>query len=291
MLAVTPRRLPSWLRRSLPEISTNQTQAVLAKYDLNTVCESALCPNRTECYAHSTATFMILGDVCTRRCGFCAVATGKAETVMSDEPERVAWAAQELGLSYVVITSVARDDLRDEGAWQFAETIRKVRNLLPESEIEVLTPDFHARRDCLEVVVAAGPDVFNHNLETVARLQKNVRVQASYERSLSVLEKVKELDHGMTTKSGLMLGLGESYEEVLQAARDLRSVGCDILTLGQYLCPSPEHLAVVDYKSPEYFNDLAGTLRPMGFRHVFAGPYVRSSYHAREVFHEKQNEA
>ncbi len=280
------KRLPDWLRRKLPDTSAVRTHTALAENKLNTVCESALCPNRSECYARKTATFMILGDVCTRACGFCAIKTGRGLAVEQDEPQRVARAARELGLKYVVVTSVARDDLADEGAEHFAQTIRAIRLEIPDAQIEVLTPDFHARRELIEVVVKARPEVFNHNLETVARLQKQVRPQARYERSLEVLKLVKELDASISTKSGLMLGLGEEESEVLQAAHELRLAGCDILTLGQYLPPSKDHLMLVDYKTPEYFDQLAGKAKAMGFREVFAGPYVRSSYHAGEVFHK-----
>lgn len=282
------KRLPEWLRRKLPDTSALLTHKTLGENKLNTVCESALCPNRSECYARKTATFMILGDVCTRACGFCAIKTGKGLTVESDEPARVARAARDLGLKYVVVTSVARDDLADEGAEHFAQTIRAIRQEIPDVQIEVLTPDFHARRELIQVVVDAKPEVFNHNLETVARLQKQVRPQARYERSLEVLRLVKSLNPGVSTKSGLMLGLGEEEAEVLQAARDLRNAGCDILTLGQYLPPSDAHLGLVDYKTPAFFDELASKTKDMGFREVFAGPYVRSSYHAGEVFHRAE---
>jgi len=283
LVEVARKRLPSWLRRQLPQ-TAERTHEILSRYRLNTVCESALCPNRTECYARNTATFMILGDVCTRRCGFCAIQSGKPLLVEPDEPQRVAEAASELGLEYVVITSVARDEMEDEGAGHFAETIRAVKTKIPSAEVEVLTPDFHARREWIAKIVAARPTVFNHNLETVERLQKNVRPQASYDRSLKVIEIIKNLDPEMTTKSGLMLGLGETREEVLEAARDLRAAGCDILTLGQYLAPGEDHLKVADYFSPEDFKKLADEIKPLGFREVFAGPYVRSSYHAGETF-------
>lgn len=276
-------RFPKWLRRQLP-LSAERTHRILAQYRLNTVCESALCPNRTECYARNTATFMILGDVCTRRCGFCAIQRGKPLEVEADEPQRVAEAAHALGLEYVVITSVARDEMEDEGAGHFARTIQAVQLKIPGVQIEVLTPDFHARRELIAQVAAAEPTVFNHNLETVERLQKAVRPQASYARSLAVLALIKEINPDMTTKSGLMLGLGEAREEVLQAARDLRAAGCNILTLGQYLSPGAGHLEVQHYFSPEDFQKLADEIRPLGFREVFSGPYVRSSYHAGETY-------
>lgn len=290
MTQTTIKRLPSWLRRNLPAPSANPTHEVLNRFRLNTVCESALCPNRTECYSRSTATFMILGDVCTRRCGFCAIETGKGLPLMPDEPERVAAAAKAMNLKYVVVTSVARDDLPDEGANHFVRTIAALRSEIAGVNIEVLTPDFHAREELIALIVAAKPDVFNHNLETVARLQKQVRPQAAYERSLEVIRTIKRCSPAMTTKSGLMLGLGEAEEEVIQAARDLRQAGCDILTLGQYLPPSKEHLPVVEYKTPECFEALARQIKPMGFQEVFSGAYVRSSYHAGELFiHSKSS--
>jgi lipoic acid synthetase len=227
---------------------------------------------------------MILGNTCTRACGFCNIAAGRPEIVQEDEPERVAFAAKELGLHYVVVTSVARDDLKDEGSGHFVRTIRALRENIPGVQIEVLTPDFHAREELIGQVVEARPDVYNHNLETVERLQRKVRPQAAYERTLAVLETVKRLDPAMTTKSGIMLGLGETKEEVLEAAAALRQTGCDILTLGQYLAPTQDHLEVVEYISPESFEAIRVKAQALGFREVFAGPYVRSSYHAGEVF-------
>jgi len=279
------KRLPSWLRRQLPVRSAEATHEVLAKHRLNTVCESALCPNRSECYSHRTATFMILGDICTRSCGFCAIKAGKGLQVEIDEPQRVALAAKELGLEYVVVTSVARDDLKDEGAGHFANTILALRREISGVRIEVLTPDFHAREELIQIVAEAEPNVFNHNIETVKRLQKKVRPQASYERSLEVIRAIKRLNPRIYTKSGVMLGMGESIEEVLETARDLQAAGCDILTIGQYLPPTKDqHLELVDYISPETFASLAESIRPMGFKEVYAGPYVRSSYHAGETF-------
>lgn len=283
-----PKRLPPWLRRQLPPVSALRTHEILEQYQLNTVCESALCPNRSECYSHKTATFMILGNTCTRSCGFCAIAAGKPELVQSDEPMRVAKAARDLGLQYVVVTSVARDDLKDEGARHFAATIHALRLLIPDVQIEILTPDFHARRELIEIVAEAKPDVFNHNMETVKRLQKEVRPQAAYERSLSVLRLVKELDENIATKSGIMLGLGETEDEIMETATDLRKVSCDILTVGQYLPPTRDHLKLVEYKTPEFFEATSRRLKALGFQDVFAGPYVRSSYHAGEVFLSSQ---
>lgn len=226
---------------------------------------------------------MILGNRCTRRCGFCAVETGRAEPIDREEPDRVASAAEELGLRYVVVTSVARDDLLDEGAEHFSRCIEALKLRIPGVQVEVLTPDFHARPELVERVCEAGPDVYNHNLETVARLQRRVRPQAGYERSLGVIRWVNRSFPEICTKSGLMLGLGEKEEEVLEASGDLVQAGCEILTLGQYLPPSDTHLELVEFIPPEVFQRLADKIRQMGFREVYAGPYVRSSYHAEET--------
>jgi lipoic acid synthetase len=227
---------------------------------------------------------MILGNVCTRHCGFCAVRTGLGETIRQDEPERVAFAAKELGLRYVVITSVTRDDLTDEGASHYASTVFAVKREIPGSRVEVLTPDFHAKEALIRQVIEAGPEVFNHNLETVERLQRKVRPQADYQCSLKTLEIAKRLGQTRITKSGLMLGLGETVPEILEAGRHLLSVGVSVLTLGQYLQPSAQSLEVQEYATPEKFQDLKRKLMAMGFDKVFAGPYVRSSYHAKETF-------
>lgn len=278
------KRFPAWLRRPIPSGSTYSTHKTLEEFRLNTVCESALCPNRLECYSRRTATFMILGEICTRACGFCAISVGRPVTVEEDEPVRVARAACELGLKHVVVTSVARDDLKDEGADHFYRTILAIREWVPEATVEVLTPDFHAKPELIEHVCDARPDVFNHNLETVERLSLSVRPQARYERSLRVLRHIKSYDPGITTKSGLMLGLGEAPDEALTAFRDLRSVGCDILTLGQYLKPLEGKLEVEEFISPETFTFYEQEAKKMGFKEVYAGPYVRSSYHAGEVY-------
>ena len=277
-------RLPPWFRRPIPFGRFHQTSTILEEYRLNTVCESALCPNRSECWSQKTATFMILGNRCTRRCGFCAIKTALPEPIESEEPERVAEAARALGLQYVVVTSVARDDLMDEGAGQFARTIEALKQRIQDVEVEVLTPDFHARPELIDEVCQAGPAVYNHNLETVSRFQKQVRPQAGYRRSLKVIERVKQTFPQIRTKSGLMLGLGETQEEVLDCARDLCDAGCEILTLGQYLQPSEKHLPVVEYIPVEVFKALADTIRQMGLGEVYAGPYVRSSYHAAEIW-------
>ncbi|MBI4372466.1 MAG: lipoyl synthase [Candidatus Omnitrophica bacterium] len=278
------KRFPDWLRREIPVGSTYQTHGTITEFKLNTVCESALCPNRLECFSRRTATFMILGDICTRKCGFCAIETGRPLTVEEDEPVRVAEAAAKLGLRHVVVTSVARDDLRDEGAGAFHNTICAVRSALPEASIEVLTPDFHAKSHLIEHVCDACPTVFNHNLETVERLTKRVRPQAAYARSLQVLEHIKAYDPSIVTKSGLMLGLGEELDEVTTTFRDLRSVGCEIVTIGQYLKPKEGKLEMEEFVSPEIFALLEAEGRRLGFEEVYTGPYVRSSYHAGEAY-------
>ena len=249
---------------------------------LNTVCEEANCPNIFECWQNRTATFMILGDVCTRACRFCAVTSGKPTWNDPLEPERVARAVEKMRLSHVVITSVARDDLPDGGASAFAQTISRTRDRNPDTRIEVLIPDFGGSESSLDTVLAAEPDILNHNIETVARLQKVVRSRATYERSLQLLERAKAKSPDKLTKSGIMLGVGEEVEEVIQTMRDLRDVGCDILTIGQYLRPSESHLPISRYYTPEEFAKLKEEGQGMGFRHVESGPLVRSSYHAHE---------
>lgn len=278
---------PQWLRK--PNVSFSDTRAVrglLRDSYLNTVCKEARCPNMGECYSSGVATFMILGDGCTRDCGFCAVERIKSREVDNDEPDRVARAAARLGLSHVVITSVTRDDLKDGGAAHFAKTIAAVRDVLPDATMEVLTPDFKGDENAIGVVIEARPDVFNHNVETVPRLYKTVRPSAVYERSLRLLQLVKERGAPIKTKSGIMLGLGESVEEVEEVMRDLRGAGCDILTIGQYLRPSKQRLPVVEYIRPETFDDLARKGREMGFTAVSSSPFTRSSYHAAEVFRQ-----
>lgn len=277
-------RLPDWLRIKLPTSdSFARTRSLLDELKLHTVCESARCPNHWECWSKGTATFMIGGDRCTRACGFCAVTTAKPFALEADEPMRVAEATRRMRLRHVVITAVARDDLADGGAEHFRQTIEAVRSLNPGVVIEVLTPDFLDRDEAIETVLTAKPHIFNHNLETVRRLTPSVRSRATYDRSLSVLGKAKaRRGDSIHTKSGLMLGLGEGEEEVLTALRDLRSVGCDILTLGQYLQPTLRHLPVVEFVPPAEFDKLGQRARAMGFIHVASGPMVRSSYHADE---------
>lgn len=282
---VKPRpRLPEWLRIKLPTSdSFSHTRALLDELKLHTVCESAKCPNHWECWSKGTATFMIAGDRCTRACGFCAVTTAKPLALEADEPSRVAEATRRMRLRHVVITAVARDDLADGGAEHFRQTIEEVRKLNSGIVIEVLVPDFNDRDDGIETVLAANPHIFNHNLETVRRLTPSVRSRATYDRSLSVLHKVKaRRGDSIYTKSGLMLGLGESREELFAAMQDLRQAGCDILTLGQYLQPTLKHLPVVEFISPDKFAEYGEQARGMGFVHVASGPMVRSSYHADE---------
>jgi lipoic acid synthetase len=277
-------RLPEWLRITLPTSdSFARTRGLLDELKLHTVCESAKCPNHWECWSKGTATFMIAGDRCTRACGFCAVSTAKPLALEADEPARVAEATRRMKLKHVVITAVARDDLKDGGAEHFRQTIEKVRELNPGIVIEVLVPDFLDNDLAIENVLAANPHIYNHNLETVRRLTPSVRHRATYDRSLSVLNKVKE-KRGDTiyTKSGVMLGLGETEEELFQALQDLRSSNCDILTLGQYLQPSLKHLPVVEFVTPAKFAEYKARAEEMGFVHVASGPMVRSSYHADE---------
>lgn len=278
------RRLPAWLRRPLPDgpelLSTEQ---LIGDLGLETVCREAKCPNRTECWSRRTATFMILGRLCTRACGFCAVERGRPDLPAADEPIRLAEACARLGLKHVVITSVTRDDLADGGAAHFGECVRAVR-ARTGATIEVLTPDFNGNEEAIAVVLKAQPDVYNHNLETVARLQQRVRRRALYRTSLGVLTFVKRCRPQTVTKSGLMLGLGESIAEVLDAFADLRIAGCDVLTLGQYLQPSPNHLQVERFVSPDEFDELGQLAQSMGFKHVASAPFVRSSYHADEAW-------
>jgi lipoic acid synthetase len=274
-------RRPEWLKVKVPlgERFT-ELKHLMTGQRLHTVCEEAHCPNVAECWNAGTATFMILGDVCTRSCGFCAVTTGKPTVLDLEEPFRVAEAIRAMGVRHAVITSVNRDELPDGGAAVFAETIRQARQVNPSITVEVLIPDFRGVRWALDIVIQARPDILNHNTETVPRLYQKVRPQAKYERSLNVIRWSKEA--GMVTKSGLMLGLGESLEEVLAVMEDLRAAGCDILTLGQYLQPTKEHLPVDRYVHPDEFRALKGKGLVMGYRHVESGPLVRSSYHAAE---------
>lgn len=291
MLAVKaePRRLPAWLRREIPKTNANHfTANLLDELRLETVCDNAKCPNRMECYSQKTATFMILGNVCTRPCGFCAVARGKPPALPeADEPARLAEAARRLGLKHVVITSVTRDDLPDGGAQHYVECIRAVR-AVTDAAVEVLTPDFVNCPAGLDLVIEAAPEVFNHNTETVPRLYRKVRGPKSiYRWTLAMLARIKEVNPNIKTKSGLMLGLGETRDEVLDTLADLRWVDCDFLTLGQYLMPSDNtgdnYLPVTRYIPPAEFDELGRLATAMGFKQVASGPYVRSSYHARDM--------
>ncbi|MGL4419673.1 MAG: lipoyl synthase [Gemmataceae bacterium] len=277
------RRLPDWLKRPLPTGNENFfTHNLLRDLRLETVCENARCPNRPECYSRRTATFMVLGNVCTRPCGFCSVPRGETLELEDDEPARVAEASARLGLKHVVITSVTRDDLPDGGAAHFAACVRAVKERTGAA-VEVLTPDFLGDIAAIDVVMDAGPVVFNHNLETVPRLYRKVRGRADYRRSLDLLQHVKQRDPNMVTKTGLMLGLGETTEELFDVFADVRAVNCDILTLGQYLAPTLKHIPVARFVPPEEFDSIAARARELGFRQVVAGPYVRSSYHADEM--------
>jgi lipoyl synthase len=281
--SVAPKR-PDWLRAPAP-VGDNyrDLKSLVERLRLHTVCESAACPNVGECWNHRTATFMILGNVCTRRCGFCAVGKGAPLAVDYDEPRRVAEAVDALGLRYAVITSVNRDDRKDGGAELFALTIAAIRERTPECKVEILIPDFQGSHAAMDVVLAARPDVLNHNIETVPRLYRQVRLGARFERSLDILLYAKRSAPGIPTKSGMMLGLGETEPEVLDAMRGLRAHEVDILTLGQYLRPSPKHLPILRYLPREEFDRLRRAGLEMGFRHVEAGPLVRSSYHASEA--------
>ena len=280
------REFPSWLKKPWPAQYDMRTHRILEDLKLNTVCQSAECPNLGECWSRGAATFMILGENCTRSCNFCAVKTGRGESLeaLADEPARVAQAVKQLGLRHVVVTSVARDDLPDEGADHFSRVIRTIKNYCgPELVVEVLVPDFHARENCIRTVAEAGPNVFNHNTETIERLHVPVRPQGNYQRSMKVLELAKNLNPAMTTKSGLMVGLGETSDEVRTVLRDLRSAGCDILTIGQYLQPSKTHLPVHEFVHPDVFKSYEDYALSIGFCAAACGPFVRSSYQAEQV--------
>jgi lipoic acid synthetase len=275
---------PSWIKVRLPNNPVFwSTKSMVQDLKLVTVCEEAQCPNRWECWGHGTATFMIAGDKCTRACGFCAVKTARPDALEADEPVRVATATQRMGLKHVVITAVARDDLKDGGAEHFQQTIEAVREMNPSTIIEVLVPDFNDRDWALQMVMDARPHIFNHNLETVERLTPLVRSRAKYQRSLTVLKKAKAMVNGrVATKSGIMLGLGERREEVLRAFDDLLAHDVTVLTLGQYLRPTPKHLPVVEYIEPAVFDEYKAIALEKGFKHVASGPLVRSSYHAAD---------
>ena len=281
--ALHQARKPEWIKVRLPNNPRFfSTKALIDDLRLNTVCESAQCPNRWECWSGGTATFMIAGDRCTRACGFCAVTTAKPFALEADEPQRVAEAVRRMKLKHIVITAVARDDIKDGGAEHFAQTIEAIRDAEPEIVIEVLTLDFHAKEECLQIVAAARPHIFNHNLETVERLTPLVRSRAKYAVSLKVLRRMKDIAPEMVTKSGIMLGLGETEPEIFQTMDDLREARVQVLTIGQYLRPSTQHLPVVEYIHPDTFKLYERIGYEKGFEFVASGPLVRSSYHAAD---------
>jgi lipoic acid synthetase len=276
---------PDWLRVKLPGgVEYHRVKSLLRTANLHTVCEEAVCPNIGECFGQGTATFLILGEVCTRRCNFCAVAKGVPSALDEGEPERIAQAVEHIGLRHVVVTSVTRDDLPDGSADHYAKTIKAIRTQNPKCTIEVLIPDFKGSENALEIVLNESPHILNHNLETVPKLYPDVRPDADYERSLSLLKETKEIDPELTTKSGLILGMGEEHDEIIDVMSDLRDVGCDILTIGQYLCPGKGFLPIKRFYHPDEFRHLKYEGEKMGFTHVESGPLVRSSYHAAEQF-------
>jgi lipoic acid synthetase len=281
------KRFPSWLVKKLSHSEdVHRVKALLRKKGLHTVCESARCPNIWECFSKPTATFMIMGNICTRACRFCGVQKGHPDPLDADEPKRVAEVVNTLKLRHTVITSVTRDDLEDGGAEHFAKTVECIREMNPQVSIEILTPDFQGSQDALRVAVSSRPDIFNHNLETVPRFYPAVRPGADYERSLRFLKKIKEEDRNILTKSGIMLGLGEIYGEVMDLMEDLNRADCDIVTVGQYLMPSKESIEVKEYIHPELFEKYKEDIENMGFLHVFSGPFVRSSYNAESVIEQ-----
>lgn len=284
-------RKPDWLKINLKtDENFKEIKSMMRSKTLHTVCEEAKCPNIHECWANRTATFMILGDICTRACRFCAVKTGLPTELDLEEPERVADAALQMGLRHCVVTSVARDDLKDGGAMIFAETIKAIRRKLPLCTVEVLIPDFLGREESLITVLEAKPDILNHNMETVERMSDRVRSKAKYRRSLELLERSKRIAPSIPTKSSVMIGVGEEWDELLQTMDDLRAVNCDIMTIGQYLQPSTIHLAVAKYYTPEQFAILKEEGMKRGFKHVESGPLVRSSYHAHEQVKAASND-
>lgn len=281
------QRLPDYLKRGI--IDTEKTKTVrhiLKNNCLNTVCEAARCPNKSECYAKNTATFLIMGNSCTRNCRFCNISCSKPEALNENEPQKVADAVQKLGLNYVVITSVTRDDLPDGGAEHFANVIKEIRKLTPNVKIEVLTPDFKGVNSSIDTVIKANPNVFNHNIETVPTLYKIARPQANYQRSLSFLEYIKD-NSNILTKTGLMVGLGETKEELIQVFEDLVRIKCDIVTIGQYIAPTKEHLEVKKYYEPNEYDELSTIAKKIGIKHTFFSPLTRSSYKAYEVFEQE----
>ena len=283
-------RLPPWLRQRAPApFVLAEMKALLDGLSLHTVCEAAHCPNQGQCFSQETATFLILGDICTRNCRFCAIKKGKPLPLDPDEPQNIALAVSKLELRHVVITSVTRDDLPDGGAQHFAKTVEAVRQINPQATIEVLIPDFTGSVEALEMVVDSSPEIINHNVETVPRLYPEVRPKADYHRSLGLLRAVKSIDKRILTKSGMMLGLGEREDEIVEVMEGLREVDCDALTLGQYLCPSPQHRPVSRYIPPEEFKKYGDIARELGFRSVASGCFVRSSFNALGMYKEVRN--
>ncbi|PHS68646.1 MAG: lipoyl synthase [Methylophaga sp.] len=278
----TPKRKPEWIRAKVPNSpEVIRLKKLLREHKLHSICEEAACPNLGECFTHGTASFLIMGNICTRRCPFCDVAHGRPDPLDENEPEHLAKTIAAMGLKHVVVTSVDRDDLRDGGAAHFTQCIDEIRRQSPGTKIEILVPDFRGRMDsALEVIMKSPPDIFNHNLESIPRLYKAVRPGSDYQWSLNLIKKFQQLHPGIPTKSGLMLGLGETMEEIQQVMQDLRDHGCRMLTLGQYLQPSRHHLAVERFVTPAEFDQLAEIGKKMGFEHVASGPMVRSSYHA-----------
>lgn len=278
---------PEWLRIKMQGgENLNHVQKTLDKFGLTTVCHEASCPNRMECFNKKTATFMILGSVCTRSCSFCDIGTGAGQEIDKLEPKHIADAVKALDLQYVVLTSVTRDDLPDGGAFHFADVIKEIKKISSRVALEVLIPDFKGNRDALNTIISANPVIINHNIETVPRLYKNVRPQAEYKQSLELLRRVKETTDKIYTKSGMMVGLGETQEEVLQSLRDLREAKCDFLTIGQYLAPSKEHHPVIEYVHPDIFGIYKNAAMEMGFKDAACGPLVRSSYKAHEMLEQ-----
>ncbi len=277
------RRLPEWLKVKMPG-SPNyvKLKRLMRDNGLHTVCEDARCPNIGECWDSGTATFMVLGDICTRACAYCTVKSGRPGSLDLQEPVKLAEAVERMGLKYAVITSVDRDDLPDGGAFIFAQCIRQIRKRVTGCKIEVLTPDFQGNWDALDAVMDAAPDTLNHNIETVRRVFRKVRPKGDYDQSLELLSRAKAIAPDGVTKSGMMVGLGETRDEIVETMRDLRSVDCDLLTIGQYLRPSPKHIALARWYTPQEFDELGGEARVLGFRHVASGSLVRSSYHAGE---------
>lgn len=279
------KRLPDWLKRGIIDTEkTRKVRSILRENHLNTVCDAARCPNKNECYSKKTATFMILGNTCSRNCRFCSVQSGNTEPVNLNEPAAIADAVIQLGLDYVVITSVTRDDLEDGGANHFAETIKRIKKANSSIKVEVLTPDFKGNQELIDIVINAKPDVFNHNIETIERLYSAVRPQASYKRSLEFIKYIKTNAPEVYTKSGIMVGLGEDFDEIIDTIKDLNSYGCDIVTIGQYIQPTSAHYEVNRYLTPDEFEKIESAAKNIGVKYVFSGPLVRSSYKAKDIF-------